>query len=330
MRPTLKNISDDTGLSIATVSRALNRKKRNYTLNEEKIYASAQKLGYPFIEHLKKNKKPTIAVIAEIHPGEFYSSLFYGFFIASKLSSVDVVYINVEKNQKSITDYIINMRKKYNGICLFIPSLEKEHYQQIKDGVGQYPILSLIPAKNNKMDTVSFDSYSGGYMVAKHFEEVGFTNLGIITGPRKAMDAVFRKNGFADHINDKNRLKLAWTFEGDFTYESGKRAFEEFQQKDLRKIAIFGCNDHMCFGFMKAAIESGYKIPGDFIISGYDNISFSKTITPELTTISTDFEALALKALRTIKNMIKDEDDIIGQFSMIPVSIIIRKSTAFQ
>ena len=110
MRTTLKNISDDTGLSIATVSRALNRKKRSYTLNEEKIYASAQKLGYPFIEHLNKNNKPTIAVVAEIHPGEFYSSLFYGFFIASKHSSVNVVYINVEKDQSSITDYIINMR----------------------------------------------------------------------------------------------------------------------------------------------------------------------------------------------------------------------------
>ena len=37
-------------------------------------------------------------------------------------------------------------------------------------------------------------------------------------------------------LNDENKLKLAWTFEGDFTYESGKRAFEDFQQKDIRKM----------------------------------------------------------------------------------------------
>ena len=47
MRVTLKHIADDTGLSIATVSRALSRQKRNHSTSEEKIYASARKLGYP-------------------------------------------------------------------------------------------------------------------------------------------------------------------------------------------------------------------------------------------------------------------------------------------
>lgn len=327
MKITLKNIADDTGLSIATVSRALNRKKRRYTLNEEKIYAAARKLGYPYIESLDKNKKLTVALVAEIHQEEFYSSLLYGFFSASKLSKINIVYINVGVDKSSIVNHIITLSEKYNGICLFLPNLEKEQYKQIKEGVGEYAILSLMPGKNNKIDTVSFDSYNGGYIVAKHFEEVGFTNFGIITGPKKAMDATFRKNGFLDHINESRNLKLVWSFEGDFTYESGERAFENFKQKGLKNIAIFGCNDHICFGFMKSAKENGYKIPDDFIISGYDNISFCKTITPELTTVSTDFAALALKALRIIKSMINDKNDIIGQVSMIPVRMIIRKST---
>ena len=52
MRTTLKQVADDAGLSIATVSRALRRKKRRYSANEEKIYAAARKLGYPFIGEL--------------------------------------------------------------------------------------------------------------------------------------------------------------------------------------------------------------------------------------------------------------------------------------
>ena len=54
MRTTLKQIAEDTKLSVATISRALRRKKRRYTLNEEKIYASARKLGYPFIGEYEK------------------------------------------------------------------------------------------------------------------------------------------------------------------------------------------------------------------------------------------------------------------------------------
>jgi len=327
MRATLKQVSDDTGLSIATVSRALRRKKRRYSVNEEKIYAAARKLGYPFIGESDATDKTTIALVTEIRQGEFYSSLFHGLHSATRDSKSDLVFVNVDDRLDNPVDFIIKLSKKYSGICLFLPGLDKDSYTAIKDGVGTYPIVSLIPGKNLKVDTVSFDSYSGGYMVAKHFEETGYTNMGIITGPKNVMDSSFRKNGFIDHINERSTLSLSWSFEGDFSSEAGSRAFLDFKERGLRKIAIFGCNDHSCFGFMKAATEHGYKIPEDFIIAGFDNLSFCESITPELTSISTDFESLGKQAIRTIENMVSEKEEIIGQVSMIPVKIIMRKST---
>jgi len=327
MRATLKQVSDDTGLSIATVSRALRRKKRRYSVNEEKIYAAARKLGYPFIGESDATDKTTIALVTEIRQGEFYSSLFHGLHSATRDSKSDLVFVNVDGRLDNPVDFIIKLSKKYSGICLFLPGLDKDSYTAIKEGVGTYPIVSLIPGKNLKVDTVSFDSYSGGYMVAKHFEETGYTNMGIITGPKNVMDSSFRKNGFIDHINERSTLSLSWSFEGDFSSEAGSRAFLDFKERGLRKIAIFGCNDHSCFGFMKAATEHGYKIPEDFIIAGFDNLSFCESITPELTSISTDFESLGKQAIRTIENMVSEKEEIIGQVSMIPVKIIMRKST---
>ena len=60
MRITLKHIADDTGLSIATVSRALSRKIRNHSSSEEQIYISARKLGYPLITNNSENEKNMI------------------------------------------------------------------------------------------------------------------------------------------------------------------------------------------------------------------------------------------------------------------------------
>lgn len=327
MRATLKQVSDDTGLSIATVSRALRRKKRRYSVNEEKIYAAARKLGYPFIGESDTSDKTTIALVTEIRQGEFYSSLFHGLHSATRESKSDIVFVNVDDQLDNPVDFIIKLSKKYSGICLFLPGLDKDSYTAIKEGVGTYPIVSLIPGKNLKVDTVSFDSYSGGYMVAKHFEEVGYTNMGIITGPKNVMDSSFRKNGFVDHINERKSLNLSWSFEGDFSSEAGSKAFLDFKEKKLKKIAIFGCNDHSCFGFMKAATENGYTIPEDFIIAGFDNLSFCESITPELTSVSTNFGSLGKQAIRTIENMVSEKEGIIGQVSMIPVRIIIRNST---
>ena len=181
--------------------------------------------------------------------------------------------------------------------------------------------------KNPTIDTVSFDSYSGGYMIAKHFEEQQYLNFGVISGPNDAVDAVFRKNGFIDHINEKNNLNLVWEFKGDFSSKSGRDAFKDFQSRKLKNIAIFGCNDHTCFGFMKSALEAGFQIPKDFIIAGYDNLSFCNTFTPELTSVATNFDILGKRSIRTIENMVNDSNEIIRQFSMVPVEIIIRAST---
>ena len=327
---TLKHISDDTGLSIATVSRTLNRKRRRYSANEEKIYASARKLGYPFFTNAGENGKVSIALVMKLFEGEFYSSLINGFYEASGNTDSEIVFSYVEKQNDNPVDDIISLSKKYSGICLFLPSMTDNNYLKIKEKVGRYPIISLLPSKNPKIDTVCFDSYRGGYMMAKHFEEQGYKKFGYISGPPSRADALFRKNGFLNHIHGQNDLELVWSFEGDFTSALGKAAFADYNNSGLKDVAIFGGNDYSCFGFMKAAIESGYKIPDDFIIGGYDNISFCDNFTPELTSIVTDFHALGKIAIRTVESLITEnaDTDSVGQMSMIPVTIKIRNSSS--
>jgi len=327
LRVTLKHISDDTGLSVATVSRALRRRERRHTQNEEKIYASARKLGYPFFGNTGDSQQLSIALVMKLFEGEFYASLMNGFYEASESTSSKIVFSNVPKQNGDLVDDIINLSKRHNGICLFLPSMTNNDYLRIKEGVGQYPIISLLPAKNPKIDTICFDSYRGGYMVAKHFEEQGYKKFGFISGPPNRADALFRNNGFLNHIHENDDLKLVWSFEGDYTSTLGKAAFAEYKNTGLKDIAIFGGNDYSCFGFMKAAIESGYKIPDDFIIAGYDNLTFCKTFTPELTSIKTDFHELGKKSIRIVENMVEEKMDSVGQISMIPVKIRIRNST---
>ena len=327
MRVTLKHISVDTGLSVATVSRTLSRRERRHTPNEEKIYASAQKLGYPLFINADKNHQLSIALVMKLFEGEFYASLMNGFYKASESSVSEIIFSYVAKQNDNLVDDIINLSKKHSGICLFLPSMTDKDYLKIKEGVGQYPVLSLLPSKNPKIDTICFDSYRGGYMLAKHFEEQGYKKFGFISGPSNRADALFRKNGFLNHIHENDNLELSWSFEGDFSSSSGKAAFADLKNTGLNDIAIFGSNDYTCFGFMKAAIESGYKIPDDFIIGGYDNLSFCETFSPELTSIITDFHELGKKSIRTIENMVEENMDSIGQISMIPVEIKIRNST---
>ena len=180
MRATLKQVADDTGLSIATVSRALRRKKRRYSVNEEKIYAAARKLGYPFIGETDTLDKTTIALVTEIRQGEFYSSLFHGLHVATRDSKSDIVFVNVDGAldnnynwKEDPVNYIIKLSKKYNGICLFLPSLSKESYAAIKKGVGSggnFEFASSNELWRASLDIIEFmpltsANYSGGIII---------------------------------------------------------------------------------------------------------------------------------------------------------------------
>ena len=96
MRITLKHIADDTGLSIATVSRALSRQKRNHSTSEEKIYASARKLGYPLFINADENQQLSIALVMKLFEGEFYASLLNGFHEASVSTSSEIIFSYVD------------------------------------------------------------------------------------------------------------------------------------------------------------------------------------------------------------------------------------------
>ena len=125
---TLKHISDDTGLSIATVSRTLNRKNRKHSVNEEKIYASARKLGYPFLANADENGQVTIALVMKLFEGEFYSSLMNGFYKAAENSTSDIVFSYVAEDNNNLVDDILSLSKKHSGICLFLPSMTNNDY----------------------------------------------------------------------------------------------------------------------------------------------------------------------------------------------------------
>jgi len=116
MRITLKHIADDTGLSTATVSRALSRQKRNHSTSEEKIYASARKLGYPLLTNAGENQHLSIALVMRLFEGEFYASLINGFYEASGSSASEIIFSYVPKQLNNPVDILLTLVK---NIALF-------------------------------------------------------------------------------------------------------------------------------------------------------------------------------------------------------------------
>ena len=137
--------------------------------------------------------------------------------------------------------------------------------------------------------------------------------------------AELRKNGFKDTL-EKEGKEIHWDFRGDYSFESGEKAFHDINNKEVLDVGVFASNDQMAVGFINAALENNVKIPGDYFIIGYDNILFSKIFFPKLTTINTNVDRLSSEALdyliRIIKGQVQTGDS--AKKTLIPVELVVR------
>ena len=309
MKCTLKDIASDTGFSISTVSRFLSGTRRYHNSKEKIIFDSANKLKYPYIQNFYNHGiKLKVALVTTILKGEFISLLLSDFHIAAKNTNCDIELINLEKDE-FLKDKIKVLTKEKDGLCILYPDLNKSDCNIIQSYMNQIPIISLSPIIDASINTITFHNYKGGYLAAKHLNELGYKNFGIISGDETIFEASQRKNGFIDYLK-LNNLECNWEFKGNYSIESGNTAFTDFQTRKISNIGIFGVNDYMCFGFMKLALLSGIKIPKELSIIGFDNTPFCDNSIPELSSISTNFIELGERALSSIEKSFIDPKNI--------------------
>lgn len=331
MKVNLKDIALKTGYSIATVSRVLSGKAVGRSSSVEKILQAARELGYRASRPVYQldNLPLEIALVVQHHAEEFYSCLYESFDRAC--SSLNIkLSIHSVKNSTNIVENIKTISQFNDGIIMMTPTLNGSQYKDILNKLNSFPIVSIAPIDENVLKTITFDSYQGGWLAAKLLVLSGFKQFGLITGPLIKWEANLRRNGYIDYLRG-NGYKVEWEYNGDYSFRSGEKAFEDIEKMQKKNLGIFSSNDQMALGFLHTALENGFSIPGDFGIVGYDNMPYSKVFYPKLSTVNTDLDALVESALDYLGNVIKNPNGKNNKLSttLLPVTIVKRKTHDF-
>lgn len=331
---TLKDIAEDAGVSISTVSRALAQTGNISGEKERNIFESAQRLGYPFANEstpLELRKTVNIALVTYFFAGEFFSSLFNGFDKATENTNANICMLSVRYSSMRQIETIANLKKSgFDAAIVFLPDFtEKDYHKLLKEVPDSFPLVSTAPIVSPVLDTVTFDHYRGGYSVANHFREQGFNKLGLIKGPVSKSEALLRKNGFLDYIAEAGNLEITWECNGNYSLESGIEAYKKFAQSDTKPEAVFCSNDDVAIGFIHAAIRDGVRIPEDVAIAGFDDLPKCKYHTPTLTSVHTPYQILGKKVIEHNMNRLEtpSKTQHTGYTSLVPVSLNVRESS---
>lgn len=332
MKVTLKDIAEDTGFSISTISRVLNGSNKISTDTREKVLSSAVKLGYDMTENgeSKSKKQLNIALVATgFHQGEFYSCYFHGLNRSSAQNKAQLFLAAVGDHEEDLLQVLKNLSTEhFDGIVLFVSELLRTDYEKIESVLPKnFPVISNSLIENPVFPTVTFDSYSGGYMAAKHLHERGYRKAGIISGPAERSETRFRRNGFSDYIYQQHDMDLVWFCNGDFTIESGVSAFQKYQNEENKPDAVFASNDSMAKGFLHSAQRNDVKIPEEVALIGYDDLPQNSFTYPTISSIHTDYAQLGDETIKALLERVFNKDLKSNLLSFVPVSVSQREST---
>ncbi len=333
MKVTLKDIAEETGFSVATVSRALRGIKKVSKNNKRIIIEKAKQLGYP-LQHngdiRTQGDNSLIALIVGFHVGAFYASFFNGFIDAGRKRNLNVCLFSAPSSVNKICSLIKQLDDAgYSSVILMVSTLRHEDYQEVLDHAPEnFPLVSCSNIIHPVLTTVTFDAYMGGSIVADHFVQREYETVGLIEGPSNKPGAQYRKNGFIDTLNNTSDVKFLWSHEGNYSIESGIKAFNNFEELNTKPRAIFAADDATAVGFMESARARGYRFPEDIALAGYDNLPICDYHFPKITSVKTDFNRLA----SVVFNVLEEQTHVHitherGLVSMLPVELIVRQSS---
>lgn len=333
MKVTLKDIAEDTGFSISTVSRVLNGSNKISTKTRREIYQSAKKLKYPVYRSINGDSLiDTLTVnlvLTRFHIGEFYASFYHGFNVAAQKHNIQLSMTSLRCSFEQSLKRIKKLsNSKNDGLIIFAPEFRNPEYQRVYEALPEnYPIVSNGLIENPVFSTVTFDGYSGGFLAAEHFKKQGYRSCGIIRGAFDAVESRYRSNGFRDYIFQEANMELNWDYHGDFSFESGKDAFKEFQQLENKPRAVFASNDAMCHAFMEEALMHNYDVPEDIAVIGYDDLPICERHRPSISSIHTDYKKLGEVTMEKLKELLSNPKQEKGVLSLVPVTLTKRESS---
>ncbi|MBP5198530.1 MAG: LacI family DNA-binding transcriptional regulator [Lachnospiraceae bacterium] len=323
---TIKDIAREAGVSISTVSNALNGVSVVKPETRDYILGVADRLNYiPDFNgrNLKAKSTKVLGLFVTSLKGPYFATLADIMFWECVKHGYELT-IFITWNERSAINSILG--KRVDGCVILSSDVDDEGAKRILE--LEYPTVFIDrELKSEKVSSIIFDSYRDGVTVAEHFIRKGVKKPMLITGVRGNYDSKERSRGFLERL-EKEGIVIPddYILDGEFNTDETYEVMNKFLQtgKPLPE-AIFGTNDLSAIGAINALKDNGYSVPGDVIVMGVDDIDMCEYLNPTLSTIRTGFEKQGSLAVKKLVKMINGEET--GDIYKLHGQLVEREST---
>lgn len=187
------------------------------------------------------------------------------------------------------------------------------------------PAVAAQPGPDPEIPWVGIDDREGIAAAVAHLAALGHSRIAHVAGPPQYVHSSSRRQGFVTAC-DRLGLSPGPIVTGDFTAAGGAAATTTLLDRPAPPTAVIYANDLMAVGGMQAARAAGRHIPGDLSVVGFDDIPLAPHLSPALTTVSADVDALGRRCATALLNLVEGRPPDGGWLD--PPRLLRRGSTA--
>jgi len=329
MRPTIYDVAEEAGVSIATVSKVINHTGNMRDTTRTRVKEAMKTLNYQpsmMASALTGKGTKTLGLLVPDISNPFFSEMARTIEDRAHECGMSVIicstYDDLEKEKKYIE---LLQRQQVDG---FIIASTFKNKKLLKDLRKKGTPLVMLTQDNDGIDvpSVSVDDFKGGYEATSYLISLGHKNIAIIAEHQNSSSLRIYGYREAHAINslkcsDENIYKITATL------ANAKNIFYEIMAKENKPTAIFACNDLIAIGIIQGAREKGLMVPKDLSVIGYDDTILATTTVPELTTIAQPIVDIGKRVVDVIIEEIKDRNQANERVLFNP-KLIVRGTTA--
>ncbi|RZJ10389.1 MAG: LacI family transcriptional regulator, partial [Rubrivivax sp.] len=259
---TIKDVARAAGVSVATVSRALNGSSNVLPETRERIAAVARELRYSpsgAARSLITRRTDTIgALLPDLH-GEFFSELIRGIDQAARARGLHLLLSSSHDDADEAAAALRAMNGRVDGLLVMSPHADGDFLSQnLPSSLPAVLLNSGIRQAPQRVFAV--DNFGGAREMTEHLVRLGHRHIAFVGGPSANFEARERERGYRAglpaHIQP-------WLLEGDFSEAGGERAGVALlaMPASQRPGAVFAANDIMAIGLLGALLAGGVRVP---------------------------------------------------------------------
>lgn len=327
---TIRDVAYAAGVSVSTVSHALNGKRPISKATKERIYKAIEELGYepnPAARALRSTSSGVIGFFAYDITELFATWIIQG---AEKIARERGAYllftsgVEFKNNFAQAVDFL--RKRRVDGIIIAY-GVRQPPQSDLRPFMN-LPVVTVNTSIDDAVPSVQPDDIGAGRDAALHLLSRGCGKPAFITGPEHRLASLERFAGFRDAMRERGmpideKLQLA---HGDFSPESGARCLDELLDRSPDIDAVFCANDYMAAGALNRATERGLSIPRDLKVVGFDNREFTSFWPIPITTFALPLELMGEKSAAMLFDRIDGRVPNPMKISL-PSRLIVRKST---